>query len=116
VLAYLFGSLARGTAGPLSDVDVAVLFDRRCDAPGEHGELQDALSRALGSDRIDLVRLDMAPPPLRYRIIRDGRLIMCRDHGVRQGFETATVMQYLDFKPLRDQAFDLMRKAVLEEE
>ncbi len=26
VLAYLFGSQARGDAGPLSDVDVAVLF------------------------------------------------------------------------------------------
>jgi predicted nucleotidyltransferase len=32
VVAYLFGSVARGTAGPLSDVDVAVLL--RPDATG----------------------------------------------------------------------------------
>lgn len=27
LVAYLFGSQARGQAGPLSDVDIAVLFD-----------------------------------------------------------------------------------------
>lgn len=32
LLAYIFGSQARGQAGPLSDLDIAVLLDETLDA------------------------------------------------------------------------------------
>jgi predicted nucleotidyltransferase len=69
-LAYLFGSAARGTTGPLSDVDVAIRFStdegRTLD---ERLKLHDALCRYLGSDRVDLVDLDDASPVLRYNVM-----------------------------------------------
>ena len=114
VLAYLFGSTAAGARTPLSDVDVAVMVRAGVDADVVCGRLMDALVRSLKTERIDLVRLDRAPPPLGYRIVRDGRLLVCRDEKVRQRYVSRTVMRYLDFKPLRDRAFETARKAALE--
>lgn len=114
VLAYLFGSSASGGRTPLSDVDVAVLVRAGVDAEVVCGRLMDALVRSLKTEKIDLVRLDRAPPPLGYRVVRDGRLLVSRDEKVRQRYVSRTVMRYLDFKPLRDRAFETARKAALE--
>src|SRR4051794_4965479 len=75
VTAYLIGSQARGSAGPLSDVDVAILH-----TPGlssrERLDLRLALASsaaaALETPEIDIVLLNGAPPLLRHRALRDG--------------------------------------------
>jgi predicted nucleotidyltransferase len=109
--AYLFGSVARGGAGPLSDLDVAVLL---CDpADDVVGRLGDALCRRLGTDRIDVISLRRSPVPLRYRVVREGILVFCRDPAARERFTVETVLQYLDFRPLRDRALALVRGAIL---
>ena len=114
VLAYLFGSQATGRAGPRSDVDVGVLLSGdEATRRQAHGELMDALVRRLGTEAIDLVDLREAPIPLRYRVIRDGQLLHSSDEKARQRFETDTVMRYLDFKPIRDQAFRTAREAIV---
>ena len=115
LLAYLFGSAARGANGPMSDIDIAVLTARDAPDRGIPGLLQDDLCRSLKTDRIDLILLDEAPPPLAYRVVRDGQCILCRDRKLRESFETRAVMRYLDFKPLRDQAFRRSRRAILED-
>jgi hypothetical protein len=74
----------------------------------------DALCRRLRTSRIDVLSLQDAPMPLRYRVVRDGLIVLCRDARVVERFVTETVVQYLDFKPLRDRAFELMREAILE--
>lgn len=100
-LAYLFGSTARGTTGPMSDVDVAVRF-----APGaahtldESLKIRDALCRYLGSDRIDFVNLDQASPVLRFNVIRDGVLLK-GDDDVRVPFEVKVMSEYFDTHALR---------------
>ena len=113
VLAYVFGSTARGETTPQSDIDIGVLFSPEADEEPAHGELMDALCRALATDRIDLVPMNRAPVPLRFRIVRDGKLLVCRDDAVRQRFVADTVMRYLDFKPLREQAFRVARDSIL---
>lgn len=117
-LGYLFGSQGTSTAGPASDIDIGVIFrtDSDVDVDRVYGELMDALVRALATDRVDLVRLDRASPPLRYRVVRDGKLLHCSDERLRVRFEADTVMRYLDFKPLRDRAFRWAREAVLKED
>ena len=114
VAAYLFGSLAHGTAGPLSDVDVGLLADDRRRAQAACERTMDGLCRQLRTSRIDVVSLREASMPLRYRVVRDGLLVLCRDPGVVERFVAETVLQYLDFKPLRDRAFEVMRGAILE--
>jgi predicted nucleotidyltransferase len=73
-LAILFGSRARGTARPDSDVDVAVRPAQPLSL-AEELELGAALERAAGAP-VDLVILDEAPAGLRWRIARDGVVLM----------------------------------------
>ena len=68
-LALVFGSRARGTATPTSDVDVAV------GAPGvDLLDLTAELSRATGLE-VDVVDLGHAGVPLLTRILREGVLV-----------------------------------------
>ena len=111
--AYHFGSGAAGRSGPLSDVDIAVLLDPAA-RDETCGELEDALCRALRTDRVDLVLLNRAPAAPAYRVVRDGRRVICRNARAREAFESDTVMRYLDFKPVRELAFQVSRAQVLE--
>lgn len=115
VAAYLFGSVACGTTGPLSDIDVGLLVaDGRRDERATTDRTMDALCRRLHTSRVDVVSLGNAPMPLRFRVVRDGLLVLCRDAAVLERFIAETVLQYLDFKPLRDRAFQLVRDRILE--
>jgi predicted nucleotidyltransferase len=101
LVAYLFGSSARGTAGPLSDVDVAVLLRGDGDPSRRHLELIGEAAAAAGSDKVDVVLLNEAPVALAYRVLRDGRLILCRDERARARFFVDIVDRYLDMEPFR---------------
>ncbi len=72
LLVYLFGSRVRGEAGPLSDYDFGVLFDRSTDRAGAPARLGSALAAAFGTDRIDVVSLNEAPIELAYAVISEG--------------------------------------------
>src|SRR4051794_37221982 len=85
---YLFGSVARGTAGPASDVDVAVLFN---DPPphtldGPRFTIESDLEGAVQA-RVDLVVLNDAPVDLSIRVLRHGRLLVDRNRSARIAFE-----------------------------
>jgi predicted nucleotidyltransferase len=100
--ALLFGSRARGSERPDSDVDVAVQLI--LGAPRDvHalGGLTARLEAATGRP-IGLVLLDEASPPLAYRIFRDGRLLVERDHAGLVARKTRAILDYLDFKPVED--------------
>lgn len=112
-LAYLFGSHAKGEATELSDIDLAVSFRAGVDVRRDLGQLLDALVHELETDRIDLVLLEEIPPPLAYRIVRDGKRLLAVDPRQDVSFRTRTIMRYLDFKPLRDAAFRSGRDAIL---
>jgi len=78
VLAYLFGSHAKGTARASSDVDIAVLlpydtprskfFDVRL-------ALTDELMDLLHKNEIDVVILNEATPLLAYQVVKHGKII-----------------------------------------
>ncbi len=98
--ALVFGSRARGSALPKSDLDVAVGLAAgvRLD-PHEVGDLISTLEQATGQT-IDLVLLDEAPPALAYRAFRDGRVLLERDHGALVERKTRAILDYLDFQPI----------------
>lgn len=102
--AYLFGSVARGTARPDSDVDVAVLLD--AGRPKTLAEMPTALQQDLTlllGRPVDLVVLDGAPPDLVHRVLRDGRLILDRDRSRRIAFEVRARNVYFDMRPILDE-------------
>jgi hypothetical protein len=112
--AYVFGSVARGTAGPLSDIDIALLVHGGADGQAVCERTMDDLSRRLRTSRVEVISLADAPLPLRYRVVRDGRLVTNRDAVRLERFIVETILHYLDFKPLRDYAFTHMRDAILQ--
>lgn len=103
VAAYLFGSVARGTATATSDVDIGVLF--RNDPPptlaGLHLDLEAELERAVGVP-VQLVVLNRAPCDLVHRVLRDGILVLDHDPSRRIRFEVRARNVYFDLKPYVD--------------
>src|SRR5690242_13263822 len=82
--AWLFGSVARGTARPGSDVDIGVLL--REDPPrtldGYRFDLEAELENMLDVP-VQLVVLNRAPVDLTRRVFRDGKLLVNQDPSRR---------------------------------
>jgi len=103
-LAYLFGSLARGDAGPRSDVDLAVVLDSPPEARGRRrDDLHAQVMELLGRNDVDLVLADGAPALLRHRIAR-GRCLWAREPVEATRFAVAALRDYEDTRPLRQAA------------
>jgi predicted nucleotidyltransferase len=82
-LATLFGSVARGSEQPGSDLDLLVRFGR--DHQDARADLVDAVQQASGR-RVQLVSLEQAEqaPLLLADVLRDGRVLVDRDLLWRQ--------------------------------
>ncbi len=101
VAAYLFGSVARSTEHPESDVDVGILL-RTVSSDGLDGlrfSVEGRLERVLGRP-CQIVVLNNAPPDLVHRVLRDGRLLVDRDPAARIEFEVRARNEYFDLLPI----------------
>jgi predicted nucleotidyltransferase len=114
LVAYLFGSVAQGRRGSLSDVDVAVLLAVDGERTGRGLDLIGDLAAAAGTDEIDLVVLNDAPNELAFRVIRDGRVLLCRDERARVRHRVRTILEYLDLEPLRRALAEGLRRRLAE--
>lgn len=100
--AYLFGSQATGRARPHSDIDIAVCVDDASLRGPEYGYaagLTAHLMSALGTNDIDVVILNGAPPVLYHRVLRDGRRILSRDPRATAAREGYALSRYCDYLP-----------------
>ncbi len=100
VAAYLFGSVARGTASQASDIDLGVLLAQP-PASTLEGRLLDYeadLERHLGIP-VQVVILNDAPPDLAHRVLRDGVVVLERDRSARLRFEVRTRNLFFDLEP-----------------
>lgn len=95
-LAVLFGSTARGNAGPGSDVDLGLLLDPY--SPELRFRVEAELGRAAGRP-VDVVLLDDAPPLLRFEIAREGILLFQREDHLWTGFKTKAMVDWWDWAP-----------------
>ena len=103
--AYLFGSHARGEGHAHSDVDIAVFIDEEPAEPGLFGyqsELTATLMSALGTNSVDVVILNDAPPLLYHRVLRDGQRLLSRNLKATTVREGRALSRYCDFVPLLD--------------
>ncbi len=98
-LVYLFGSVAKGKAGKLSDVDIAVLLDESLDKKQRFDlqlELISDISELLKTDKIDLVVINEAPLSLKFEIIKANCPLFVRDGMEKIDFEQMVMSRYLD--------------------
>lgn len=105
--AYLFGSVAQGTAQSSSDIDIAVLTRPRGTLLDD-ARLQDELAAALEREDVDLLVLDDAPLWLRYRVVA-GEVVFSRDERCRIAFREWTEKEFLDFRPYHDSYLKAIR-------
>lgn len=100
--AYIFGSVARGRPQAHSDLDVAVFVDSVAAPSGRFGyraELTTELMTGLGTNDVDVVVLNNAPPLLYHRVLRDGIRILSRNLKETTVREARAVSRYCDFVP-----------------
>lgn len=117
LFAYLFGSAVKGTAGRLSDIDLAVFlgpsYRHHSAGYGYRSELSDELSSLLAVS-VDVVILNNAKALLRYEVIKNGVLLYSRSNTKRRSFHEKTTRDYLDLKPLYQVQRDYMRNRLRE--
>jgi predicted nucleotidyltransferase len=105
ILVYLFGSQATGRTGPLSDIDLAFLVDKTITGQsaypyGYQAHLTSDMISLLGSNNVDVIILNNAPPLLKFQVIHRGEVIFCRSESDRLNFYIRAFNEYQDFKPM----------------
>ena len=101
-LAYVYGSVARGQATPLSDVDVGVLFDKELGYEQFKllAHLMWKLQEKVDSDcEFDVRGMNKMPILLLGEIMRDGVLIYARDQNDRLAYEHSVRQEYAVERP-----------------
>ena len=102
---YRFGSQAKGTARPDSDVDLAVLARNPIPAIRRF-ELAQELAIQLHRD-VDLVDLRSASTVMRMQVISTGTCLDAPDEPARREFE---MYAYSDYARLNEERRDILKR------
>lgn len=101
---YRFGSQERGTAGPYSDVDLAILS--REPIPNlRRFELAQELATELHRD-VDLVDLGTASTVMKMQVLSTGICLVSQDESARQEFE---MYAYSDYARLNEERREIAK-------
>jgi predicted nucleotidyltransferase len=107
-LAVLFGSAARGTDRPDSDLDIGILPADPELALFDELALQARLAAVAGRE-IDLVRLDRTRPMLRFRAAREGLVLLAETPVEWTRFRARAGIEHADIAPHVQSAGELFR-------
>ena len=108
-LALVFGSVARGTPRPDSDVDMAVACPHRALTVDETLDIVAALAQHTGRP-VDLIDLYAVAPPLLGQIVRHGRRVLGSDAAYGH-LISRNLFDQADFAPYRNRVLTERRAA-----
>jgi uncharacterized protein len=103
---YLFGSINSKNTTPLSDIDIAVLFQNKLgkiEMIRLENEIFTLLSKYFKTDEIDLLILNNVPLSVQFGVIKEKSIIYYSDFEKMIDFENIVILDYLDIKPYRDE-------------
>lgn len=104
---YLFGSQATGKTTKLSDYDFAVQINESI-KPSQYFNVQleliNTITDVLHTDKIDVLIINdiRVPLSLKFRIIKDGKILYCKDEIKKSRLEVKILSEYLDRKYYHD--------------
>ena len=101
---FLFGSFVTGGRNALSDLDIAVFFQRKVDFEKIY-ELREDLSETLGTE-VDVVVLNDASPVIKMQVLKKGVLLIDNDRRAYNEFFLSTIKEYDDLKRNRKEVED----------
>lgn len=93
---FLFGSYGTRHQTAQSDIDFAVLFDKRVDITEEAAFLAN-LSSFFRTDKVDLVNLNKAPLNLQFRVVQEGKIVYEMDYATTCDFIEKVIDMYQDY-------------------
>ena len=99
----LFGSVAKGSSGPQSDIDIGVLYKQYPNHPFDSFR---NLTAAFENDNLDLVDLNQENPLLHFKIATEGKVLWQENPFAFRRFQNEASKQYADtakFRRLREQ-------------
>lgn len=113
---YLFGSAARGTMGPYSDIDVAALFGEStpmAEQDKAKEEIRDEISSAFGKEHVDVVNLNQETnPTLLHDSVLIGEAILIKDASLRARLSCFVLREYEDTRYLRETSYRILREQI----
>ena len=107
IVGYLFGSYVRGTAGPLSDIDIGVAFPKQMDKASQEGGVENIRARLeniFGRDKVDIENVPMIKSPLlRYIVtLGEGEILFSDNQDTRNALADMARREYEDTAHLRN--------------
>ena len=121
---YLFGSAAQAKMGPLSDIDIGVIFTNpekyKNNTMEPYLKLYDIFTDVLPkkylqkrfqmkAHEFDLVFLQFAPVNLQFNAVHNSVILYEKDKEKRMNYQEDVLKRYLDFKYI----YDLFHKEFL---
>lgn len=92
----LFGSAVRNESNSLSDVDVCVLLNKNYDALAmSHKRLE-----YLSISDFDISIFQQLPLYIKHRVMKEGKVLFCRDEDNLYKLIFRTIKEFEDFKPI----------------
>lgn len=105
---YLYGSAITEYFNEESDIDIAILLDKKIDFSALF-ELQVLLSKEMNKD-IDLVQLDTVSTVLQMQVIQSGKRIFCNDVFYCNKYESQIFSEYVELNEMRKSYLDDIAK------
>ncbi|OIP80134.1 MAG: hypothetical protein AUK20_01645 [Parcubacteria group bacterium CG2_30_45_37] len=99
VLVALFGSVAKGKTHKQSDVDLAILAERRL-RPMELAEMQFDFSQNLGVKNLELADMKSASPLLLKQVAQNAKLLYEKEPSAFARFKIYGYKSYMEAKSL----------------
>ncbi|MEK6893430.1 MAG: nucleotidyltransferase domain-containing protein [Nanoarchaeota archaeon] len=92
---YLFGSYVTGKTHKNSDIDICVIYDKN--AKKAENEIL-----SFGGGNLDIVFFWRLPLPIRFRVFKEGKVLVINDKEFVDDLKIETMNEYFDLKPFLD--------------
>lgn len=114
---YLFGSAARGTMGPHSDIDIAIFFDEKKVSVekqfDERNKISFEIAKTFRIQQVDVINLNQQTNPvLLHEAVLEGEAIFVADSALRARLACAVLREYEDTRYLRETSYRILREQI----